>query len=371
MFKKRNSSIWIAVVLAVLASGWVASGMVGDDPIKPEAQREAVSVEALETDFAVRTQVSRAELHRKTLLIRGRTEADRTVDIKTETEGQIVELPVDEGAVVEAGDVVAQIDPRERPASLQESKALLEQRRLELQAARTLQSKGFRAETQLAGSQAAYDAAQAMVRRMEVEISMLTITAPFGGYIEDRYVELGDYVEPGDPIGQVIDLDPIVVVAQISEQDIGDMEVGVEAQARLANGRTVVGVVRFIGANADPQTRTFRAEIEVDNANRAISAGMTAELALPLETVAAHYVSPAILTLSDAGAIGVMTVDTESRARFIEIQIVEDEKDGVWVSGLPDEVTLIVVGQEFVSDGQKVRPVESQIESAEREGSGS
>ncbi len=367
MPKKRNTSVWIAVGLAALATGWVASGMVGDDPVQPETQRSAAEVESVETAFAVRTRQSESQLHRKTLLVRGRTEAERMVDIRTETEGQIVELPVQEGALVEKDEVLAQIDPRERPASLQEAKALLEQKRLELQAARTLRSKGFRAETQLAAAQAEYDAAQAAVRRMEIEIQMLTVEAPFGGFFEDRYVELGDYVEPGDTVGQIIDLDPIIVVAPISEHDIGQLEIGVDAEARLANGRDVVGVVRFIGANADPQTRTFRAEIEVANPDRLISAGMTAEIAVPLETVSAHYISPAILTLSDAGAIGVMVVDEDSRARFTEIEIVEDEKDGIWISGLPSEATLIVVGQEFVSEGQKVRAVEEGEQASSEE----
>ena len=367
MPKKRHTSVWIAVGLAALATGWVASGMVGDDPVQPETQRVAAEVDTVEAAFAVRTRLSDSQLHRKTLLVRGRTEAERIVNIKTETEGQIVELPVEEGAIVEGGQVVAQIDPRERPASLQEAEALLEQKRLELEAARTLRSKGFRAETQLAAAQAEYDAAQAAVRRMEIEIGMLTVEAPFGGFFEERYVELGDYVEPGDNVGQIIDLDPIIIVAAISENDIGEMEVGVDARARLANGRDVVGVVRFIGANADPQTRTFRAEIEVANPDRLISAGMTAEISIPLETVSAHYISPAILTLSDDGAIGVMRVDEQSRARFTEIEIVEDEKDGIWVSGLPSEVTLIVVGQEFISDGQKVRAVEETSEDASRE----
>ena len=138
MPKKRHTSVWIAVGLAALATAWVASGMVGDDPVQPETQRVAADVDTVEAAFAVRTRVSDSQLHRKTLLVRGRTEAERIVNIKTETEGQIVELPVDEGAIVESGQVVAQIDPRERPASLQEAEALLEQKRLELEAARTL-----------------------------------------------------------------------------------------------------------------------------------------------------------------------------------------------------------------------------------------
>ncbi len=84
---------------------------------------------------------------------------------------------------------------------------------------------------------------------------------------------------------------------------------------------------------------------------------MTAELRLPAAERPAHRLSPAALTLSDAGAVGVKTVDADGRVRFREVEILADEPQGVWVAGLPETVTLITVGQEFVTEGQRVRPV--------------
>ena len=74
--------------------------------------------------------------------------------------------------------------------------------------------------------------------------------------------------------------------------------------------------------------------------------------------VIAHRVSPAILTLTDDGMIGVKTLGPDNRVRFHPIQIIGDGADGVWLSGLPNRITLITVGQEFVAEGQTVRPID-------------
>jgi len=90
---------------------------------------------------------------------------------------------------------------------------------------------------------------------------------------------------------------------------------------------------------------------------------MTAEIALPLSEVMAHRVSPSVLTLSDAGEIGVKAVGPDDRVVFHPVDIVDTDNAGMWITGLPDEVTLITVGQEYVGQGETVRSVpESAIE---------
>ena len=69
----------------------------------------------------------------------------------------------------------------------------------------------------------------------------------------------------------------------------------------------------------------------------------------------AHFVTPAVLTLNDAGLLGVRTIVDGQTVRFLAVEIIDDTQDGVWVAGLPDEVQIITVGHEFVSNGEKVR----------------
>jgi multidrug efflux system membrane fusion protein len=126
----------------------------------------------------------------------------------------------------------------------------------------------------------------------------------------------------------------------------------------LIGGREVAGRIRFIAAEAEATTRTFRVEVELPNPAAEIPDGITAEIRLPLGEVAAHRVSPAILTLTDEGAIGVKTLGPDNRVRFYPVRIIGDGTDGIWLSGLPERITLITVGQDFVAEGQTVHPID-------------
>ena len=104
----------------------------------------------------------------------------------------------------------------------------------------------------------------------ENEISRLKILAPFSGLLESDTAELGSLMQPGSLCATVIRLNPIKVVGFAPETEVDQIVVGSMAGARLASGREVVGTVKFLSRSADPQTRTFRTEIEVANTDLSI-----------------------------------------------------------------------------------------------------
>ena len=107
----------------------------------------------------------------------------------------------------------------DRKAMLDEAQALVKQRQIEYTAASKLTSKGFQTQTRLAETKANLEAAKARLRRIQVDIERTVIRAPFDGIIQNRMVEVGDYLEVGDPVALVIDLDPLIAVAQVSERE--------------------------------------------------------------------------------------------------------------------------------------------------------
>jgi multidrug efflux system membrane fusion protein len=336
-------SYWIAGAIALLAAGWLASGMV----LKPG---EIVSVQVM---------TSKAQSQPRTIVLRGRTEADRVVEVRAETTGRVVEIPVEEGALVHKGDLIAVLDGADRAARLAEAKALLQQRKAESEASKRLAAKGFAPKLNLAELAANEALAQAQVTSMEVEISHLSIEAPIEGVLDERNAEIGHYLQVADPVATIIDLDPIVLVGYATERDVGQLEIGGPARARLLDGREVVGALRFIAARAEKETRTFRIEVEVPNKDYEIRDGLSAELVLPVDDVPAHRVSPAVLTLGPNGEVGVKLVDDSDTVRFTPVDILREDTSGLWITGLAQSARLIVVGQDFVMDGQVVRPVEA------------
>lgn len=355
-------SIIFAVLLAVAATLWVVSGQFGEGA-EPAVQKAPADLTALSQAPLVRVRASNGQPHAVIDLLRGRTEANRSVEIRSETDGRILELNIGNGTRVSAGDVIAKLAPGDRPARLAEAKALLAQRKIEYEADQKLSKKGFRAETQLAATQAALEAAEAAVKIAEVELGYTTIRAPFDGIVDSKLVELGDFVDRADSVARLVELDPMLIVTQVNERDVQRLSVGATGQARLMSGEAVTGRIRHISSVADESTRTFRVELEVPNPERTIASGMTAEIALPLSETLAHRVSPSILTLSDSGEIGVKSVDDENKVVFHPVQIVDTDADGMWITGLPAAVTLITVGQEYVAAGDTVRTVsEAEID---------
>ncbi|WP_119301289.1 efflux RND transporter periplasmic adaptor subunit [Dongia deserti] len=387
-------SYLIAGTIALLAAGWLGSGMLFKSDTgrsAPAVSAEAAQLQEPKPDndidvaagaapvdvpsgppltrpgelVSVQVATSKAEPQPRTIVLRGRTEADRVVEVRAETTGRVVEIPVDEGALVHKGDLIAVLDGADRAARLAEAKALLQQRQAESEASRRLAEKGFAPKLNLAELAANLALAQAQVKSMEVEISHLSIKAPIEGVLDDRNAEVGHYLQIADPVATIIDLDPIVIVGYATERDVSQLEIGGPARARLLDGREVVGALRFIAARAETQTRTFRIEVEVPNADYEIRDGLSAELVVPVEDVPAHRISPAVLTLGPSGEVGVKLVDEADTVRFAPVQILREDSRGLWITGLAPTARMIVVGQDFVIDDQLVRPVETKSGAAE------
>ena len=209
------------------------------------------------------------------------------------------------------------------------------------------------------------ESARAELTRARLDLQYMTVRAPFAGALQERVVELGDFVSRGDPIATYVDNRTLVVSADLSEFDAGFVDVGDQAEAHLATGETVQGSIRYVAPVAEEATRTFRVELEVDNSDGALRIGGTAELRIPAETVLAHRISPSLLTLDDAGSIGVKIVDDEGRVEFVVADIALSTNDGVWLTGLPETATIITVGQGYVASGTVVDAVaESDIPTA-------
>ncbi len=352
-----KTSVIIALVIGLGATIWIGSGFMDPEASEPEAQKPPASVSHLDQAPSVRVSRLRAEPHARVIELRGSTEPRRAVDLKSETFGIIEELLVPENTLVRLGEIIARLDEAERDAQLREAKALLKQRKIEHDASITLASKGYRSQTERAASAAALEAAQARVKAAEIELSHAEVTAPFGGFLERHLMDVGDYADRGDPIVRLVELSPLRVVGYANESEVLTLQLGMPGKARLTNGRIVTGRIAFLAQEAEPDTRTFRVELEIDNRDFSTPAGITADIIMTLPPQPAHRVSPALLTLDRDGELGIKIIDRNNKAKFVPVEIIDDEADGIWLSGLPYEVQVITVGQEFAKDGEAVRAI--------------
>ena len=352
---KRRRSLLIALTIAVGVSAWVWSGDPSGDASPPPIQ-ETTALER-QRDPEVRVAEIRSRPVSRTVVLNGRTEPARAVTLRAEIEGRIVAIGAERGARLAEGDEVVRIDPRALNARRREALALVKQREIEFDASKKLTAQNFQTQSALAAAEANLESARAAVARVEIDIANTRLRAPFAGRLDQRMVEIGDYVNEGNPIGRILEEDPIVVAGHVIQQERHHVEVGAPGQARLITGETVEGRVRYVASESDETTRTFRIELEVANPDGALVSGISAEIRLPLAATAAHRVSPALLALDDHGRLGVKGVNDAGVVEFHRAEILRAEAGGVWVVGLPDPIRVITVGQGFVRAGQKVSAV--------------
>lgn len=338
------------------------------------------------------------------VILRGETAAAREVDVRSETSAIVASAPIRKGSKVTAGDAMCVLDPGTRGAALEqaraslseaqsrvpeaearveEARAQLEEAEINQNAATRLGQDGFASQTRIAGADASVatakagvssstsglsaaragiEAATAAVATAEKEIERLTIVAPFDGMLESDTAELGSLLQPGALCATIIQLDPINLVAFVPETEVNQVTLGAQAGARLAaGGGEVLGNVTFLSRSADPETRTFRVEIEIPNPDLKIRDGQTAEIAIASAGVNAHLIPQSAMTLNDDGALGVRMVDEAAVVSFAPVSVMRDTTEGVWVTGLPDVADVIVVGQEYVTAGVKVAPFWEEV----------
>ncbi len=351
-----------ATVIALLIVLWLLSGQMGaekdvEHPTLGDLNRQRDARAQDNAPTRVRVRVVRAEPQVETVVLRGRTENKRTVEVKAETSGRIVERAVERGTEVKEGDLLCRISTEDRDAGLDEARAALEEARIEYQGSLRLKEQGLQSETAIAQAKARLEAAKAQVARRELDLERTRVRAPFAGVVEDVHLDMGDYASTGASCVTIVDLDPMLLVGHVSEREVSRLRPGQQVVGTLSDGREVQGPITFVGYQADPTTRTYPVEVEVANPEYELRSGITARIRVPVDRIMAHKVSPALFTLDDEGNIGVRTVSTDNRVEFHRVEIVHEEQGGVWVTGLPEVATIITVGQELVVAGQDVDPV--------------
>ena len=189
-----------------------------------------------------------------------------------------------------------------------------------------------------------------------VELNRTEVKAPFRGYVE-KIIKPGNYLNRGEICAVIIELDPVTFIAEVPEAEIKTIIKGQMVSIQLVTGEIIKSSLSFVSKSATPSTRSFRVEAEVENPNGLIRDGITATMQINTNKILATKIAPSIMLLSDAGSLGVRVVDNAAVVKFIPIKILEDTQDGIWVSGIQNSSNLIVRGQGYVENGQKVIPI--------------
>ena len=387
----RISSIIIAIIVCAGIAGFIFRNDLNaylntqdviieeTNEISPEIKEKKINKQKA---VSVLVQKSNEQEVTNGILLRGQTEAFKSVQVKAETSGSVISQPIRKGTFVKNGELLCELEVGTKSDVLSEAKvalalsldeldASIHQYEIRVQAAerqKSLLKRGVgteaaveaaelsasSAETQSLSKRQAVANVEARINRATTELNNTKIIAPFDGLLESDTAEYGDFMQTGAPCGTLLALNPIKLIGYATETQVSKIEVNTTAGARLISGDTVSGTVSFISRSADPTTRTFLVETTVPNENYEIREGSTADIYISLAGAKGHLLPQSSLTLNSSGVLGVR-IALDDKAKFIPINIIRDAEEGVWVTGLPNSVDVIIVGQEYVTDNSNIK----------------
>jgi len=185
------------------------------------------------------------------------------------------------------------------------------------------------------------------------EFNKVALFAPFSGILLDDHKIGGELIMPGEKVYELIDLSSLKIFGYINENEILSISLDNEVKVSIL-GEEIEGKIDYISPISDPNTKTFEIVVKVDNKNYRYKDGLSSMISIKKGEVLAHKISPSILALGNGGALGVKVINDESKVMFKEIQVIEDTSEYMLVTGLNQKEQIIVVGQQYVSNGEEV-----------------
>ncbi len=410
---KRSILIAFIILLAVL--GWIVSGQFTNVEVQGENNETTTKTDWSSSDdktndeneeitFSVETKVFKSSLIDQSIELQGQTIHNKKIDVKSQTSGNIDKIQFKRGDKVSADSEMITISLEDRNEKLSSAKKDLDRltkelvlneknrdnllrqnsERIELYeieyaSAKQLIDKGLSSksklslasfnlanakadkedidikfESTLANLEAQISNVKSVLKNIKLDVEKTSIKAPFDGIISQKMVEKTEFISVGSPLFTIIDLDPIKIEGYLSESDVNKVSVGTKALIEDSNGIKKNGIISFISPSAEKSTRTFEITIKADNKDLTYKSGITTKIIIKGSELKAHKIPPSILTLLDDGTVGVKAVDSENKVTFYPTKTIKDTIDGMWVSGLPETVNLIVSGQEYISIGEKI-----------------
>lgn len=341
-----NATTLVFLAIVGLVVVWIGSGMMGREDEAPPAPAERALP-------SVAASVSEAEEVTRELVLYGDIEPTQIATVRARVDGVVEEI-VSQGTRVVAGDILARLSTDDREARRARAEAQLATAEQSAGNARQLFERGVGPETTVQTTAAELEAARAELRAIELEIANTEVVAPIAGVVNRLISDIGAYVSPGGEVLEIVDNDPLLAVVTVQQGDISGVRPGMRARVSAIGGDTREGTVSFVSPIADAATRTFRVEVEVANPDGELPSGISAEVVIPVETLSAHYISPALARLDTEGRLGVYLVDEEDRIQFAPMQIVYADAGGIWITGVEDGSRLVTISQGALQPGERV-----------------
>jgi membrane fusion protein (multidrug efflux system) len=345
----------LPLLLLPLFGLWGCGGAQAEDPNPENGYTRVINVEVQRVQPSTFTEVVR---------LTGTVQANQDVMISAEEGGVVREILVDKGSRVSAGDALFRLDDDLLLAQVDQARALSamagetwERRK------RLYEEDGVGSELVYLEAKYAAEQAAANLRLLEERLERTVITAPIGGVLDSREIEIGSMVAAGTPVARIVDANPVKITAGVPERYAADVAVGARAVVTfdVLPGQEFSGTLSYAGVAVNARNRTFPVEVVLPNPGGVIKPEMVANVSVVRRTYGEAIVVPQEALVRTEGGYIVFVVEEDGEATLVQARQVEAgpaQRNEVMIrSGLEAGERLVVVGQQSVASGDHVNIV--------------
>lgn len=307
----------------------------------------------------VTDQVARQQISDRIEAV-GTTRANESIELTARVSNVVTHIGFEEGAIVEKGQVLVELESSEARANLAAARADLLEIRSQLQRTEELIRSRAVSQSQLDQQRAQVQAAEARVNAAESVLRDHTLRAPFAGRTGLRRVSVGALVSPGETVTTLDDISQMKLDFAVPETFLATLSAGLPVNARSVAypDETFEGTVQTVGSRIDPVTRTVTVRAILSNEEGRLRPGMFMTVVLEKNPREAIMVPEIALVPEGERKYVFVLQDDEAVQR--EVEIGTRQRGAVEItSGLEPGEEIVVEGTQSLRNGSEVRRVDA------------
>lgn len=341
--KIRNISIALGAILTV----WMLTGLFKSHDSKNESDAKTATVKVIHSSPIVKNA---------SIQLSGYTKSHLSTDLKAEIDGVVGKLTANDGQFLKKGQPIIELKLDNKRYEFSKAEAELQKQKLNYNAILKLQEKGLSSDAQVRTANANLKLAESEFHKAALSLDKTRIKAPFDGFIDEIKVSRGDYISTGSSvIGTFTATSPLTAVSFIPQNEIDKFKDAEVAVIYTKDNEEVMAEVAFISKVANPSTRSFTFEARFENNDDKFQIGESVKIQLLSKSSAVvHKIPKSSLVLDSKGKLAIKVVNNESLVKSIGVNLIDEDSESLWVSGLETEANIITLGANLVNDGEKV-----------------
>jgi membrane fusion protein (multidrug efflux system) len=344
--------LWLVVVLAVVLVVVLAI-------LKPEKEEIVVP---LAKAVPVRVLAVQARTVSDTVTLPGQVAADSSARLAAEKPGRVVELAADKGDTVRKGQVLLRLDDRQWKVLQRQARTELETAERDLARWEQMKAGGSVADSEYDAIRQRRDLAAASAEAAAVHVDQCTLASPMDGVVDARLVEVGEYVNDGQGVFQVLDLTPLKVQVSLPEKDTAVVRVGDDQRITSPSlpGVAWTGIVHFVAQEASPGTFSYPSELIIKEAATGLRPGMIVDVHVERAVREGVVAVPLAALIPRRGEHVVYVVQSGIAVRRVVALDSIIGEEAVLGGGLKPGELLVIEGHRGLQDGVAVQVVDDR-----------